>query len=75
MEFSADHIYRDETGPSCAEQNECRFYFSIKHTMTDPAYKIQSGICSSVTTWDANAAVFFLGGGGVEGGCVEGISC
>jgi hypothetical protein len=41
-----------------AEQNECRFCFIIKHTMTDPLYKIQSLACSSVTTWNANAAVF-----------------
>jgi len=42
-----------------AKQNECRFYFIIKHTMTDSVYKFPCDICSSVTTWDANAAVFF----------------
>ena len=41
-----------------ADQNECKFYFSVKHTMTDLVYKIQSVIWSSVTTWDANGAVF-----------------
>ena len=40
-----------------AKQNECWFCFIIKHTMTDPLYKIQCDMCSSVTTWDANAAV------------------
>jgi len=40
-----------------AEQNKCLFYISTKHTMTDPVYKIPSHVRSSVTTWDANAAV------------------
>ena len=40
-----------------AEQNKCLFYISTKHTMTDPVHKIQSQVRSSVTTWDANAAV------------------
>jgi hypothetical protein len=43
-----------------SKQNECWFCFIISHAMTDPVYKIQSLVCSSVTTLDANAAVFFF---------------